>query len=98
MAENQNRKVENLLTGEHLGSNRLFARITVFSGREIDYLEHHAETETYHIISGEGVYDDNGTERSAHAGGTFFCADDSGHGLRNTGSDDLVFIALIIND
>lgn len=98
MAENQNRKVENLLTGEHLGSNRLFARITVFPGMEINYHEHHGETETYHIISGEGVYDDNGAERAVHAGDTVFCDDGGGHGIRNTGSDDLVFIALIIKN
>lgn len=97
MSENQNRRVENLLTGENLGHNRLFARVTVFPGRKIDFHEHHGETETYHIISGEGVYNDNGIERSAHAGDTFFCADGNGHGIQNTGSDDLVFIALIIN-
>ena len=60
MAENPNRKVEKLLPEERLGGNNLFARITVFPGREIDYHEHHGETETYHIISGEGVYSDNG--------------------------------------
>ncbi len=73
-----------------------FARITVFPGREIDYHEHHGETETYHIIAGEGVYSDNGAERAIHAGDTFFCDDGGGHGIRNTGADDLVFIALII--
>ena len=94
--ENPNRKVEKLLPEERLGGNGLFARITVFPGREIDYHEHHGETETYHIIAGEGVYSDNGAERAIHAGDTFFCDDGGGHGIRNTGADDLVFIALII--
>lgn len=94
--ENPNRKVEKLLPEERLGGNGLFARITVFPGREIDYHEHHGETETYPIIAGEGVYSDNGAERAIHAGDTFFCDDGGGHGIRNTGADDLVFIALII--
>ena len=65
--ENPNRKVEKLLPEERLGGNGLFARITVFPGREIDYHEHHGETETYHIIAGEGVYSDNGAERAIYA-------------------------------
>lgn len=96
MDENQTMKVEKLLTGKRLGSNGLFARVTVFPGMKLDYHEHHSETETYHIISGEGVYDDNGVERFVHAGDTVFCADGSGHGICNTGKHDLVFIALII--
>ena len=67
MVENPNRKVEKLLPEERLGGNGLFARITVFPGREIDYHEHHGETETYHIIAGEGVYGDNGAERAFYA-------------------------------
>ena len=67
MVENPNRKVEKLLPEERLGGNGLFARITVFPGREIDYYEHHGETETYHIIAGEGVYGDNGAERAFYA-------------------------------
>lgn len=50
MVENPNRKVEKLLPEERLGGNGLFARVTVFPGREIDYHEHHGETETYHIM------------------------------------------------
>lgn len=67
MVENPNRKVEKLLPEERLGGNGLFARITVFPGREIDYHEHHGETETYHIIAGEGVYGENGAERAFYA-------------------------------
>lgn len=83
MVENPNRKVEKLLPEERLGGNGLFARITVFPGREIDYHEHHGKTETYHIISGEGVYSDNGAERAVHAGDTVFCDDGGGplHGV-----------------
>lgn len=96
MMKNENRQLEELLTGDRLGHNRLFARVTVFPGKQIDYHEHEGETETYHIIAGEGMYSDNGIETLVRPGDTVFCADGSGHGIRNTGQDDLVFIALII--
>ena len=89
--------VEKLISGEQLGDKvGLFARVTIFPGKELDYHEHHGETETYHIISGEGEYTDDSGSRMMHAGETSFCRDGGGHGIRNTGKEDLIFIALII--
>ena len=51
--ENPNRNVEKLLPEERLGGNGLFARITVFPGREIDYHEHHGDTDSYDIGAGD---------------------------------------------
>lgn len=98
MAEKQSMVIQELLTGEKLGNNRLFARVTIFPGKELGYHEHHGETETYHIISGEGEYDDNGKKQFVSAGDTVFCPEGGGHGIRNTGKNDLVFIALIIKE
>ena len=95
MVENPNRKVEKLLPEERLGGNGLFARVTVFPGREIDYHEHHGESETYYIIKGQGEYDDNGTKRPVTVGDKTFTPDGCGHGIANTGDEDLVFMALI---
>ncbi len=89
MEEKQNVLVQELLAGECLGSNRLFARVTILPGGELGFHEHHGETETYYINSGEGEYDDNGTKQIVHAGHTVFRDDGSGHGIRK-------FIALII--
>ena len=75
---------------------KMFAEVTIAPGCSLGYHEHHGETETYHIIAGEGVYSDNGAERAIHAGDTFFCDDGGGYSIRNTGADNLVFIALII--
>ena len=50
MVENPNRKVEKLLPEERLGGNGLFARVTVFPGREIDYHEHHGESERARVL------------------------------------------------
>ena len=42
------------------------------------------------------MYDDNGKAVSAEAGDVFFCKDGDGHGLKNTGEEDLSFVALIL--
>lgn len=94
--QNENRRIEHLLTGEQLaGKVRMFAKVTVFPGREIAYHEHHGEAEAYHILSGVGEYSDNGNIRPVAPGETTFCADGSGHGIRCTGGEPLVFLALI---
>ena len=50
------------------GKCRIYAEITLEPGCEIGYHEHHNESETYYIISGQGVYNDNGTNRPVSAG------------------------------
>lgn len=95
--QNENRRIEPLLTEEQLaGKARMYAKVTVFPGKEIAYHEHHGETEAYHILSGIGEYNDNGKTHPVTPGETTFCADGSGHGIRCTGDEPLVFIALII--
>ena len=79
--------------GEHCG---LFGQVTLEPEAVLGYHEHHQETETYYILSGDGIYIDNGEEIPAKAGDVFFCKDGDGHGLKNTGKEDLVFIALIL--
>ena len=50
------------------------------------------------MLSGEGVYDDNGVKRTIKAGDVTWTPDGSGHGLSNEdGKEDVVFMALIIN-
>ena len=88
---------EALLTGEDLGQHcRMFSRVTIPAGCELGYHEHHGESETYYILSGEGEYDDNGTKRIVKAGDVTHTPDGCGHALANTGDTDLVFMALII--
>ena len=63
--------------GEHCG---LFGEVTLEPGAVLGYHEHHGETETYYILSGNGVYVDNGEEIPAKEGDVFFCKDGDGHG------------------
>lgn len=90
--------IERLLGEAELnGKCGLYARVTLEKGCTLGYHEHHGETETYYLLSGEGMYDDNGVKCPVKAGDVTFCPDGSGHGLDNTGDCDLAFMALIIN-
>lgn len=74
----------------------LFAKITLEKDAVLGYHEHHGETETYYILSGTGIYSDDGKEVEVEAGDVVFCDDGHGHGLTNTGDGELSFMALIM--
>lgn len=80
------------------GKCKLYAQVTLEPGCSLGYHEHHNESETYYILSGKGIYSDNGTLRMVRAGDVTFTPDGKGHGLTNSGDEDLVFMALIILD
>ena len=81
---------------ELYGKGRLFSIVTVDPGEEISYHQHVGDGEYYHILSGEGRYNENGRMTVLHEGDTAFCPDGEWHGIRNEGEELLVFIALII--
>lgn len=83
--------------GELNGKCRMYAEVTLAPGCSIGDHPHHGETETYYILHGTGTYSDNGEKRPVQPGDITFCADGNTHGLENTGTEDLVFMALIIN-
>ena len=88
---------EALILPEQMGEHcSMFSRVTLEAGCALGYHEHHGETETYYILSGNGIYNDNGTDVEVEAGDVTFCEDGCGHGLRNCGDDDLSFVALIL--
>ena len=88
---------EALITGEELGEHcKMFSRVTIKPGCELGHHEHHGETETYYVLSGSGMYDDNGKAVPIEAGDVTFCKDGDDHGVKNTGTEDLVFVALIL--
>lgn len=91
--------IKHLLGEKELnGKCGLFGEVTIEPGCTLGYHEHHGESETYYILSGQGDYDDNGTVRPVKAGDVTFTSDGQGHALVNTGNEDLVFMALIIMD
>ena len=90
--------IEHLLTPTELdGKCGMFAKVTIPPGASLGVHPHNGNTETYHIIQGEGLYNDNGKEVKIGVGTTTFCPDGEVHGIENVGDIDLIFIALIIN-
>ena len=87
-----------LLTPKELADKcDLYAKVIIPPGCSIGEHEHHGNTETYHILSGEAIYNDNGTLSRITAGETTFCPDGEKHGIENASqTEDLVFMALII--
>ncbi len=74
----------------------LFTQITMEPGSEITVHEHTGECETYYILSGTGIHNDNGNEVEVSAGAVTFCDDGESHGLKNNPDEPLVMIALIL--
>ena len=88
---------EELIKGEQLGAYcKMFNEVTLKPGCEIGYHEHHGETETYYVLSGSATYIDNDKEYEIKAGDVTFCKDGDGHGIKNHGTEPIIFIALVL--
>ncbi len=90
--------VRSLLNGpeEMSQKGRVFGHTTVYPGSEIGYHIHTGDSETYYILSGKGLYNDNGTEVEIGAGDVTYCAPGEGHGLKCLGNEPVEMIALIL--
>ena len=75
---------------------RLFSLIQVKPGEEVEYHMHVGESETFFILSGKGIYNDNGTNVDVVPGMVTFTPSGQGHAIKNTGDEMLTFIALIV--
>ena len=90
--------IEKILDEELADKCALYARVTIPAGSILGYHEHHGNGESYFILSGEAVYDDNGTKRTIRAGDSTWTPDGSGHAVDNSrGKEDFIFMALIVN-
>lgn len=79
------------------GRCRMFAKLTVKPHSSIGYHVHQGDSETYYILSGRGVYNDNQEKTyEVKPGDVTYTGSGFGHSVENTGDEDLVFIALII--
>lgn len=87
-----------LLNDEQLNNMcKLFSRITLPPGSALGYHEHRDESETYYILSGTGKYTD--TQKNVTKvvpGDVTFTPDGESHAIENDGTEDLVFMALVI--
>ena len=77
---------------------RKYAHAKLEPGAVVGYHTHYGESETFYILSGKGLYDDNGTEREVSAGDVTYTSDGQGHSLKNIGDTTLEFMLLIVVD
>ena len=89
--------IKRLLNEKQLnGKCGLYAEVTLEPGCSLGYHEHHGETETYYVLSGSATYMDNDKEYEIKTGDVTFCKDGDGHGIKNHGTEPIVFVALVI--
>ena len=87
-----------LLPEEAPGHGRVFSKIVLPPGSSIGYHEHQGEFEAYLVAAGSGRVIDGDKEEKLYAGDMHICKSGSGHMTENTGNEDLVLYALIMND
>ncbi|AHF06078.1 cupin domain-containing protein [Desulfitobacterium metallireducens] len=85
-------------SNEFNSKGRLFAKNVLKPGTSIGLHEHVGDTETYVILSGEGLVNDNGDPKSVKPGDVIITRNGEKHSIQNTGTSDLEFIALILFD
>ena len=90
--------VRDLLNGpeEMSQKGRVFGHTTVYPGSEIGYHIHNGGSETYYILSGRGLYNDNGNKVEIGPGDVAYCAPGEGHGLKCISEEPIEMIALIL--
>jgi len=90
--------VRSLLNGpeELYQKGRVFAHTTVYPGSGIGYHVHQNESETYYILSGKGMFNDNGKQILVSAGDVTFTGTGEGHSIEALGDEPIEMIALIL--
>lgn len=80
------------------GTGRLFVKSILTPGSSIGYHTHTGDCETYYILTGKALVNDNGEEFVLEAGDSIHTPNGSGHSIENIGETDLEYIALILFD
>ena len=91
--------IRHILTPQEFKNNaKMFSVITLEPGCSIGWHMHYGESETYYIIRGKALVNDNGEEKTLAIGDCSFTASGSGHSIENIGDDVLEFIAMVLNE
>ena len=81
---------------EMYGKGRMFNHMILNAGDSIGEHKHDGDNEIFYILSGEGIYNDNGTIVKLRAGDTAICNSGETHAMQNNSDEPLEFIALIL--
>lgn len=79
-----------------MGKGEVMLRMVLPPGSSIGYHQHLGNFEVYYIISGEGIFQDQEEERPIRAGEAGFIRPGQFHGLMNTGSGEMVVVAVVL--
>ena len=82
--------------GEMAGKGRLFCTMTLHPGDSIGHHLHEGDFETFYILSGQGTAVEEGARTGVSAGDVVHTRNGESHALENTGTEDLVLVALIL--
>lgn len=89
--------IDHLLEQEDFAkAGRLFAVNTVKPGCTIGEHTHQGDFEVYVIVSGKGRFSDNGQVSEVGPGDVCLTRNGERHAIENTGTEDLIFTAVII--
>ncbi len=90
--------LQHILNGreEMYDKGRVFSHIVLKPGCEVGWHIHQGDGETYYILKGTGLYNDDGTELAVGPGDVTFVDAGHGHAIKNNGTEDLEMIALIL--
>jgi len=83
---------------EFNAKGRLFAKNVLKPGTSVGLHEHVGDSETYVILSGEGLVNDNGDQKFVKPGDVIITRNGEKHSIENTGTSDLEVLALILFD
>ena len=79
-----------------MGKGEVMLRMVLPPGSSIGYHQHLGNFEVYYILSGEGIFQDQEEEKPIQAGEAGLIRPGQYHGLVNTGSRDMVVVALVL--
>ncbi len=87
-----------LLPEDFAGHGRVISKLVIPPNCSIGKHQHDGEFEAFYVIEGQATVDDNGQEIILNPGDMHMCVNGDFHETRNKGEQDLVLMALILND
>jgi len=83
---------------EFTGAGRLYNIVVFPPNMSIGYHQHIGESETYYVLKGKGMFNDDGILSEVGVGDVMYTGNGHSHALENIGDEDLVIAALVIFD
>lgn len=89
--------ITHVVENEILGKNgRMYSKIVMKPGDAIGYHQHLGEKEIFYFLSGQGTVKDDDKTILIGLGDVMVTPDTGYHSIENTGTEDLVYMALIL--